>query len=172
VTDGRPDPIVAFYSGAEDAERRTLAQILEWDDDRLEMVHDYIQWVFPTRQPSGVNPLAPTVTAETIRAFAADPEVRDRLRRALDRMLVFYGLVRRGARVEIDDARFPARARVWLHPGNHNHLRLTRILDSLATLGLGEDARALQRCLLDDVAAGPGQALVSPRTVDFWRGAV
>ena len=67
VARGRPDPIIAFYSGAEDSARRTLAEILQWDDDRLEMVHDYIQWVFPTRQPSGVNPLAPTVTDDTVR---------------------------------------------------------------------------------------------------------
>ena len=172
VTPGRPDPIVAFYSGAEDSARRTLARILEWDDDRLEAVHDYIQWVFPTSQPSGVNPLAPTVTAGTIRTFAADPDLRERLRRAFDRMLVFYGLIWRGARIEIDDTSFPARARVWLHPGNHNHLRLTRIMDSLATLGLRQEALALQRCLIEDVAGDPGASRVTPRTLDFWRAAV
>ena len=171
MTGGRPDPIAAFYSGAADSEGRTLAEILEWDDDRLEMVHDYIQWLFPTRQPSGVNPIAPTVTAETIRRFAGDLELRERLRRAFDRMLVFYGLKRRGARIEIDDARFPARAGVWLHSGNHNHLRLTRIMDSLATLGLPDEALALQRCLLEDVAGGPGAGRMSPRTLDFWRSA-
>ena len=171
MTGGRPDPIVAFYSGGKDSEHRRLAEILGWDDDRLEMVHDYVQWVFPTRQPSGVNPFAPTVTAETIRLFAGDSGLRERLRRAFDRMLVFYGLKRLGARIEIDDTRFPARARVWLQPGNHNHLRLTRIMDSLATLGLREDALALQRCLLEDVAGGPGAGRISPRTLDFWRSA-
>jgi hypothetical protein len=41
ATRGRADPIIAFNSGAEDSERRTLAEILEWDDDRLKTVHDY-----------------------------------------------------------------------------------------------------------------------------------
>jgi hypothetical protein len=172
VTRGPSDSIIAFYSGAGDSEGRTLAEILEWDDERLEMVHDYIQWVFPTRQPSAVNPVAPRVTPDTVRAFDADPELRERLRRAFDRMLVFYGLVRRDARIEIDDTRFRARARVWLQPGNHNHLRLTRIMDSLATLGLREEALALQRCLLEDVAGGSGGGRVSPRTLDFWRSAL
>ena len=166
------DPIVAFYSGGVDLEGRTLAGILEWDDDRLEIVHDYIQWVFPTRQPSGVNPLAPRVTDATVRTFAEEPELRERLRRALDRMLVFYGLGRRAARVEIDDTRFPVRARTWLQPGNHNHLRLTRIMDSLETLGLREEALARQRCLLEDVAGGSGAGRVSPRTLEFWRSAL
>ena len=163
---------MSFYSGRPDADGRTLAQILAWDDERLEAVHDYIQWVFPTRQPSGVNPFAPLVTDATVRAFEQDATLRDRLRQALDRMLMFYGLAWNGDRIAIDDSRFPIRSRVWLRPGNHNHLRLTRILDSLATLGLTTEARALQRCLLEDICTGPGAQSVSPRTADFWRRAV
>jgi hypothetical protein len=135
-------------------------------------VHDYIQWVFPARQPSGVNPFAPLVAGATVAAFAADPSLRTRLREALDRMLRFYGLRRSAGRIEIDPARFPDRARTWLHAGNHNHLRLTRMMESVATLGLPDDARALQRCLLDDVAGGAGAGRISPRTLEFWRRAV
>lgn len=168
----RTDAIVAFYSGGRDAAGRTLEQILAWDDERMEAVHDYIQWLFPTVQPSGVNPLAPLITRDTVRAFAADETLRARLAQSLDRMLGFYGLRRRANRIEIDAARFPARARTWLHPGNHNHLRLTRIMASLSVLGLREDAGALQRCLLQDVGPGAGAGRVSPRTVEFWRRAV
>lgn len=167
-----PDPIVSLYSGGADSAGRTHAGILAWDDERLEAVHDYIQWLFPTRQPSGVNPSATLVTDATIQSFARDPALRDRLRQAFDRMLVFYGLRWQGNRVQIDESRFPARARVWLRPGNHNHLRLTRIMESLATLGLAEEARALQRCLLEDICAGPGAESVSPRTADYWRHAI
>src|SRR5438105_15924131 len=91
--------IVAFFSGAPDADGRRLAGILAWDDDRLEAVHDYIQWVFPTRRPSGVNPSAPLVTDATVRAFEQDAALRARLREALDRMLIFYGLTWRGSRI-------------------------------------------------------------------------
>jgi hypothetical protein len=162
------DPSVQFYSGGRDAAGRTLDEILAWDDERLEAVHDYIQWLFPTRQPSGVNPFAPLVTADTVRAFAADEALGQGLRRALDRMLAFYGLRRQGDQIEIDAARFPARARTWLHPGNHNHLRLTRMMESLAALGLREDALALKACLLDDVCAGLGAGRVAARTIEFW----
>jgi hypothetical protein len=120
------DTVVAFYSGGVDNRRRTLEELWSWSDDRLEAVHDYIQWMFPTVQPSGVNPFAPQVTRQTIEAFESDPLLRDRLRRSLDRMLSFYGLRRvamSGAddRIEIDPARFADRAAGWLHPGNHNH---------------------------------------------------
>jgi hypothetical protein len=169
---GESHSCVAFYHGARDSEGRTLDEILAWDDERLEAVHDYIQWLFPTRQPSGVNPWAPLATDETARAFSRDGALRDRLRRSFERMLVFYGLRETSGRhVEIDDRRFPERAHVWLHPGNHNHLRLTRIIDSLSTLGLAPEARALQRCLIDDVAAGPGAGRISARTIQFWRQA-
>jgi hypothetical protein len=163
------DRIVSFYQGGRDDAGRTLADILAWSDDRLESVHDYIQWVFPTRQPSGVNPSAPLVTDATAQAFAADSGLRERLHQALDRMLVFYGLRYRGRAIEIDQGRFPLRSRVWLRPNNHNHLRLTRIMQSLAELGLASDARALQRCLLEDVCGGPEGDNVSRRTKDFWR---
>jgi hypothetical protein len=166
---GVPDPIVAFFGGGTDDCGRTLAGIVSWDDDRLEAVHDYIQWTFPTRQPSGVNPFAPLVSDETIAAFAREPALRAALRGAFDRMLTFYGFRWNADRIEMDLEHFDSRSDVWLHPGNHNHLRLTRIMDSLATLGLRAEAAALRRCLLNDVCAGPGAGRVSPRTVEFWR---
>ena len=176
MTGPSSDRVVGFYRGGRDEAGRTLSNILSWDDDRLEAVHDYIQWVFPTRRPSGVNAAAPLVTQSTVEAFASDPALRGGLRRALDRLLAFYGLRRLDAgdagRIEIDPARFETRRRVWLHPGNHNHLRLTRIMQSLSELGLPEEAGALQRCLLEDVAPGPGEGLVTGRTLEFWRAAV
>jgi hypothetical protein len=170
------DPIVGFYSGARDAEGRTLEEVLSWDDNRLEAVHDYIQWVFPTRQPSGVNPDAPLIDDGTVRAFADAPVLREGLLRALDRMLAFYGLRRTATadgahRVDIDRSRFRDRATIWLHPGNHNHLRLTRIMESLSTLGLRAEAAALQRCLTEDVSGEAGDRITT-RTLQFWQRAV
>jgi hypothetical protein len=165
------DPIVGFFAGGTDDHGRTLADILSWDDGRLEAVHDYIQWLFPTRQPSAVNQSAPLVSDGTAAAFVDAVVLRDRLRDALDRMLVFYGLRRSGERIAIDPARFPARSRVWLQPGNHNHLRLTRIMQSLASLGLHDEAIALQRCLLEEVVPAHPEG-VSGTTAGFWKAAV
>jgi hypothetical protein len=173
----QPDAIVAFYSGGRDAAGRTLREILAWDDGTLEDVHDYIQWVFPTAQPGRVNPSAPLVTERTRRAFESDAALRDALRDAFRRMLAFYGLRlatddEGRVRISMDERRFEHRAHTWLRPGNHNHLRLTRIMQSLSALGLGADAAALQRCLLQDVAEGPGMDRVSAATLRFWREAV
>ena len=172
----QPDPIVLFYSGGVDGNGRTLREVLAWSDTTLEAVHDYIQWVFPTRQPSAVNPSAPLVTAHTIRAFAADPPCAAHCSRPSRACCAFYGLRRVATpggtvRVEIDPPRFADRAAHWLRPNNHNHLRLTRIMQSLATLGLPEDAKALQHCLVRDIAEGPTADRVSAATARFWRAA-
>jgi hypothetical protein len=171
------DRIVSFYSGGTDDSGRTLDTILGWPDERLESVHDYIQWAFPTAVPSGVNPFAPLVTAETASAFEQSPHLRDRLRQSLDRMLAFYGLQRTVAgsgevAITIDNSRFTGRAAGWLRPGNHNHLRLTRIMQCLGTLGLREEARALQRCLVDEIHEGPGRGRITRETLAFWRDAL
>jgi hypothetical protein len=171
------DSIVSFYSGGRDDHNRTLEAILAWPDDRLEGVHDYIQWVFPTDVPSGVNPFAPLVTQQTAEAFASSAELRDRLRHALDRMLSFYGLKRSATAkgdvvIAIDVSRFAERGPNWLRPGNHNHLRLTRILQCLWILGLRAEAQALQRCLLIDVYEGPGRGRIARDTWAFWKDAL
>jgi hypothetical protein len=169
TSDPTADPIVRFYSGGRDNRGRTLDEILRWPDERLEAVHDYIQWMFPTVQASGVNPDAPLVTAATADTFRREPGLREKLRDSLDRMLAFYGLKwSGGGRIETDGARFPARAEAWLHPGNHNHLRLTRMMQSLHALGLPDEAAALQRCLLEDISERDGAERVTPRTRQFW----
>lgn len=168
------DVLTAFYGGTgRDAEGRTLNDILEWDDVRLETCHDYIQWLFPNAVPSAVNPDAPLVAARHVAAFAARPDLRDNLLRALRRMLAFYGLVLTTARGEPRITRaenWDARRPVWLTPHNHNHLRLTRILTCLQLLGLPAHATALFT-FLDDLTHGDEGGAVSKTSYAYWRAA-
>ena len=175
MTVGEPDPLLRFYrlEGA-DARGRTLADIWSWDAARLEGVHDYIQWLFPLPEPSAFNPQAPILTEATIEAFRADAHLRQRLLRSLTTMLGFYGLaLASGAREapRISPASdFGARRRDWLHAGNHNHLRLTRILSSLRLLGLEEHGHALYACLAAIARDHPHA--VSATTLAYWQRAV
>ena len=164
--------LVEFYSGrAPDHAGRFLHQIQQWPDERLEAVHDFIQWLFPLPEPSPVNPLAPVLDPETIEAFAARPELRRNLRLSFLRMLRFYGLdMQPGPPPAVRlAANFAERAANWLHRGNHNHLRITRILKSLALLGLKEEAGAFLACLETIYAKNPGG--ISAVSVEFWRAA-
>jgi hypothetical protein len=167
------DPVVRFYSGAaRDHRGRTLEEIQGWSDERLEGVHDFIQWLFPLPEPSPVNPYSPLLTAETIDAFRESPELRERMRMSLDRMLRFYGFEPGGTVVRAGD--FSEQAANWVHLGNHNHLRITRILRCCSLAGLEWEARAFLRALEDVYAeesrkARPG---ISAESLRYWRQAV
>jgi hypothetical protein len=178
-------PIIAFYrDGAPDDRARTLAQILAWDDGRLEAVHDFIQWLFPLPEPSGANPSAPTLDDATIAAFHATPEMQQRLRQSFDRMMRFYGFAWSAPPSRSSGPAAPAsapapglvrapdfrtQARTWLHPGNHNHLRLTRILRSTLLLGLEAESKALFGALNALYREHPDR--IPARTHAFWSSA-
>lgn len=168
----RPSPIIAFYRGeAPDDRGRTLAAIQGWDDGRLEAVHDYIQWLFPLPERSAFNPGAPLLGPADIEAFRGSAELRGRLLASFRRMLAFYGfaLDETGDDFRVfPDPDFARQARHWLRPGNHNLLRLTRILRCLTLLGLPEHARALLACLEGVRAEGA----VGVVTLRYWRDAV
>lgn len=162
-------PIAAFYAGrAPDYLGRTLADIRGFDHERMEDDHSYIQVLFPNDVRSPVTPHAPTVTPATVAAFAADGGLRAELAASLDQMLDFYGLEFADGSVRRRPT-FAARGRVWLTPGNHNHLRVTRILKCLTALGLADRAEALRAELLRVAADFPDR--VTPRTVGFWQSA-
>lgn len=166
-------PLVAFYrDGAPDDCGRTLDEVLAWSDDRLEAVHDFIQWLFPLPERSGANPSAPTLDAATIQAFRDTSAMRDRLHQAFVRMLRFYAFTwvtsAAGPAVQrLPD--FRERAQNWLWPGNHNHLRLTRILRSTLLLGLEAESKALFHALNAVYREFPDR--ISARTHAFWNDA-
>jgi len=166
------DKLTRFFAGGTDDDGRTFDEILGWRDARLEMVHDYIQWIFPLPERSGANPWAPVLDAQAIAAIRGNAEMQGRLRMAFQRMLTFYGFALEGD-VVVEGPRFAASARNWLHAGNHNHLRLTRMLRSLRVLGLEREAAALWEALgtLYEREAAAGRRTITAETVAFWRRA-
>ncbi len=159
--------LLEFYRGKlATPEGFRYAEILAWSDTRLEDVHTYIQWLFPLPERSGANPSAPVLDIATVAEFRRADDLRENLRRAWLRMLRFYGLRQVDGGVA-RAAEFSSRAHEWLHPGNHNHLRLTRILRSLRVLGLEHESETMLAALLAIAQDTPGA--VTPRTVEFWK---
>ena len=168
------EPLLRFYRGeGPDAEGRLLRDIRAWDARRLEGVHDYIQWLFPLRAPSAFNPDAPLLDDEIIARFRADDALRAELLASFRQMLAFYGFDLRedqGRPTVAPTVDAPARQRNWLNPGNHNLLRITRILDCLCTLGLRPQAEAFLSAL-EGIYADHGPT-IGARTMTFWHNAV
>ena len=162
--------IVDFYSGTgTDTSGRTLREIHRWDYNELENVHDYIQWLFPLPDPSQYNPSAPILDAEQIAKFHMDAELRLQLLASFDKMLGFYGFERNNMSIVRSNS-WEERSRNWLRPGNHNHLRLTRILKSLSILGLKDYAHALFEAL-NAVFSEKSSAISAP-TMGYWKRAL
>jgi hypothetical protein len=163
-------PIVDFYSGkATDTSGRNLREIHTWDYHKLENVHDYIQWLFPLTEPSQYNPLAPVLDAEQIAKFHTDAELRAKLLSSFDIMLGFYGFERNNMSI-IRSNTWEERNPNWLRTGNHNHLRLTRILKSLSILGLKDYAYALFEVL--NAIFAEKSNVISDTTMEYWKHAL
>jgi len=147
-------PIHAYLSGhGKDGAGRSLDSVLALPDRQLEHIHDYIQWLFllPTR--SMAQPHSPVLTAEEIAAIRADPAALANLARATERMLAFYR--------QTDD---------WLVPSDHNHLRISRILQSLTILSGPEAARRFYTAIIARVEASG--ARIAPGNRRYWDAAV
>jgi len=169
--------LVGFYSGViSDNHGRRLADIQAWGFDELEHTHDYIQWLFPLRKHSPVNPSAPMLNAEVIAAFRSRQDLREAFVRSLETMLRFYGFKLEGLGDEPEvrcSDQFEARASTWMTPGNHNHLRITRILACVRAIGFRRHAEALFRAL-QEVYWGEAQAkshAISQESFSFWKNA-
>jgi Opioid growth factor receptor (OGFr) conserved region len=161
---------VAFYLGdAPDHLGRMLEDILRWNDDKLEAGHDYINVLFPLREPSTHIPTAPVLDDAALQEFRTNSVIQKNLLRSFQVMLRFFGFQFDARKREVVKAvDFPGKAANWLFVGDHNHLRITRILKCLNACGLGDCAAAFLRTLLE--VAEPGR--VSDETLGYWKRAV
>ena len=163
--------LVSFYSGlSTDNLGRSLEEIQDWGYDRLEGVHNYVQWLFPLSERSNFNPDAPILDADQIVAFRSSDELKARLIKSFKVMLRFYGLCveDKGGTIEITKSdEYAQRKGTWLTPGNHNYLRITRILTSLRLLGLREYAEVFL-ALLERLYEEESQRIGST-TLGYWR---
>jgi hypothetical protein len=167
--------LVRFYRGEEpDHAGRRIGGIQAYSGEELDDKHDFIQWLFPLPEPSPVNPDAPVLDEETIAEFQSRPELRAALLKSLCMMIAFYGFeLRELPALSVErGAGFARCAANWLRPGNHNHLRLRRILRSTHLLGLKAESEALFRALEQIYQSSRGQANITAATFRFWQAAV
>lgn len=146
-----------------------LAEVLKQDDHWLEVCHNYVQWLFPTKEFSRVTPDAPVLDEATIEAFRSDDLLRNHLRAAFIRILSFYGLRLTPAAV-VKGPNWAARKSNWFTENTHNRLRITRILKSLNALGLKPEAVAF-RDALAMLCATEADCGIDGVSLQFWRDA-
>jgi hypothetical protein len=162
-----------FYNEDDtDTKGRDFSDILDFSFKQLEQVHDYIQWLFPLTQASKFNPDAPLLTKDDIAAFEKDPILKLNFKKSFEMMLEFYGLEQNPETKEIGPAEdlFAKAFANWMTPGNHNFLRITRILRSMTLLGMKEDALEFFKAL--QVIYKAKADVITETTFDYWKNAV
>nr|XP_048297259.1 opioid growth factor receptor isoform X2 [Myodes glareolus] len=148
-----------------------IEEILQnWKDnyELLEENHSYIQWLFPLRE-AGVNWHAKPLTLKEVEAFKSSKEVKDRLVRAYELMLGFYGiqLKDRDKGVVCRSQNFESRFRN-LNRHSHNNLRITRILKSLGELGLEHYQAPLVHFFLEETLVHNKLPNVRQSALDYF----
>ena len=177
-------PTVKFYDPdiqAKDYKGRTLSEILSWDDAKLESCHDYIQVLFPLPEPEPHNRSAPLINLETMECFRYLPYLRDQMRKAVVRMLEFYGFsfvgLANGKEEIAITCPWTFNDRAWLRDSDHNHQRITRILRCLRILGLFIEAQLFYKKLRNLAQSlkrtpRPKHLCISDRSVELWMRAM
>uniref|UniRef100_A0A8C5PLW0 RNase H type-1 domain-containing protein n=1 Tax=Leptobrachium leishanense TaxID=445787 RepID=A0A8C5PLW0_9ANUR len=130
----------------------------KWHNDYelLELNHDYIQWLFPTRS-QGRNFYSTPLNPQETRLMINTSEVQQRIRRAYEMMLKFFGVKLMGEYGEDTEVTEVERAENFasrfenLTTNPHNNLRITRILLSLGELGAEEYQAPLVRFFLKEI---------------------
>ncbi|MFB9868769.1 opioid growth factor receptor-related protein [Vreelandella sulfidaeris] len=160
--------LLAFYRGeGHDHKGRLLKDIWVLSPFWLEHTHDYIQWLFPIPEAGRFNAFAPLLATEVQAAFESEASLRHHQQRSLDVMLDFFGLTR-DDNVITAQPTLSIQTHIWLKAGGHNHLRITRIIRSLALCHQPELARAAQKAVVD---LGTQHGVVSETSLRYWRDA-
>jgi len=136
-----------------DGRGRLLAEVLAFNDARIEAVHDFIQWLFPLPDPSGAVPGSPVLGEAEAAAIRADPRALAGLRAALARMTRFY-----------------AGTDHWLVRSDHNHRRITRIIAATRGLLGREEAAHFHAAVMARNAAAGG--VIDPASLGYWARAL
>lgn len=143
--------IYNFFAGTgTDHAGRTIEDYLEMSNETLELLHDYIQWAFPTRQPSQCQAAnAPLLSDEAVELVKGDLMAMGNYYAMFAKMMSFY----------ID-------SKQWLTEFDHNHLRITRIIESSAEMFDVDTAEYFLKVVLRlNMEAG---APVNSKSIDFW----
>ncbi|GAX83238.1 hypothetical protein CEUSTIGMA_g10664.t1 [Chlamydomonas eustigma] len=152
--------IVRFYrDGAQDTLQRTLAQMLKYDHLDMERCHDHMQWMFPLHEPSMFATEYEILSEKDVTDLRASDVAKSNMRAALEHFRCFLGLGFPFDRDQWEE---------WASNGNHNLLRITRVIRSLRLFGLEEEAHEFYEAAMQAAE----MRNLSKVTKSFWKNAL
>jgi hypothetical protein len=159
-----------YIMGQKDIRGRSLCEMLGWNDAQLENVHDYIQWMFPTLTQSKCQGQSPVLDLETIKKlkWKRNEFFRVSFKKALKRMLTFWGIPFEDDGMDIIVKDIPWRPYQWAEYGDHNQLRMSRVIESCRLLGFESTAKSLFHELTRFAISGYLGHRLTAKNVAYW----
>jgi hypothetical protein len=145
--------IITFLEGAApDARGRYIGAIYLLDDQEIENIHDFIQWIFPLKEVSRAVPGAPVLSEKDVQDIRASSKAQANLDISVDWYLGFL-----------------QRNRHWITRYDHNHLRITRAIKSIRLLVGDNEAEKFRRRVFE--ISGDDRSEIDLKAVSFWMDA-
>lgn len=146
--------LIDFYLGAiENPSYDNFYDYRWYTLDQMEKRHDWIQWAFPSPIKSVYNPTAPILTDKLIKVLNNHRIIFSEHETLLERFADVYAF---------HDVS-------WLHPYDHNILRISRILNFTAATNhkfpLLHDFKKQQNRLLEG-------GHINQQTFNIWKGLI
>lgn len=125
-----------------------------WTNTQLERSHNWVQWAFPLPDASRYQPDSPTLGTRDMNQIRVSSVAQANLDALMWRTIDFYD-----------------QWHGWLTPYDHNHLRITRIIKSLALLAPPHKALTFYHFIMWKVTSFSKTCVVNPESVETWRRA-
>ena len=154
-----------FRNETDDAIPHRHEDIVVYDDNQMEMYHDFIQWIFPTKRPSIMHPEAPIIDENFAEMLCADKCARKNYCKSCQRYLNYMNFDCNGDSNIIDSTRDMP----FYKLPYHNFLRITRMLDSLNQTGHQQCSNNLYKKMFELLKNAPLAWIPHDDTLQYWK---
>lgn len=134
-----------------DYQHRSLKDVWSFSDNQIERTHDFIQWVFPTTEPSQNVNGSPVLSGGELKLVVNSDSARASVLKSSEWFLNFL-----------------TRNKSWTRGRDHNHLRITRMLRSLKLIGETTTAENHYAAVVS-ILEGIEQYKSVEEALTFWR---
>lgn len=163
----KTDAAIQFLAGTGvDTECRSVVQYLDFGADDWERQHDIIQWAFPNHVESAYHPNSPVVEIGKVVAHRQLPQAQSNMAK------LFFNYLS-SLSIDLNDQQefiLTKGEPYWLEPGNHNYLRITRVIIALRIFKLDIIAEKFATFVLQLPKSHP--YAINNTTVTYWHKAL
>lgn len=161
----RDDPWLGFMLFGAIPHGYDFKVVLAFNRAEFDTHHDFIQWLFPNKVASPINPSAPRLTDAHREFYRTIPELRSAVDEAISKFYDFLGFREGLDGFERTDD-FEKGFRYWVSESDHNHRRISRLLTFLCEIGIRDRAKLLLAYLEVELES---QGLLDIEAVNYWQ---